>query len=142
MKFSLALTSGVICIYPHEWWLFLYIPGAMAGTIGSISLAESNFGSKMQIITGAFGVAGIAWYIAAFFLYNKLRVSDPDDFIFNILFWFAFVPFMVIFWALYSDWVLAIAGNNIMGYPYGANKAAKALWVMYWIGKRLNLFMW
>lgn len=44
--------------------------------------------------------------------------------------------------ALYSDWVLVIvARNGVAGYPYQTLKWVKALWVWYYIGKRLTLFM-
>lgn len=47
--------------------------------------------------------------------------------------------------ALWSDWVLAIIADNIVGSPFDGNKttskAVKALWVFYWVGKRLSLFV-
>ncbi|TGO75606.1 hypothetical protein BELL_0203g00020 [Botrytis elliptica] len=144
MKLALSLTSGFIAIFPSFWWLLLYLPGVIAGTAGTISLASSNFSSRMSTITAVFGGVGLAIAIATVFISCLwFSGSDKNPFgtgaLIGLSGYASCVPICLVFGALYSDWVLAIVADNLMGYPSGQSKSVQALWVLYMIGKRLNL---
>ncbi|KAK6593045.1 hypothetical protein H4I96_11643 [Botrytis cinerea] len=125
MKLALSLSSGFIAIFPSPWWLLLYLPGVIAGTAGTISLASTNFTNTMLIVTAVFGA------------------EKGDRFDSGLLgfmgFYTASIPVCVVFGALYSDWVLAIAAKNLTGYPTDESSLVQALWFLYMIGKRLSL---
>ncbi|TGO65224.1 hypothetical protein BCON_0003g00170 [Botryotinia convoluta] len=144
MKLALSLTSGFIAIFPSFWWLLLYLPGVIAGTAGTISLASSNFSPRMSTITAVFGGVGLAIAIATVFIFClRFSGSDKNPFgtgaLIGLSGYASCVPICLVFGALYSDWVLAIVADNLMGYPSGQSKSVQALWVLYMIGKRLNL---
>lgn len=48
---------------------------------------------------------------------------------------------IVVFGALYSDWVLAVVLHNLSDYPYDELDRVVSLWWLYMVGKRLNLLM-
>ncbi|TGO42901.1 hypothetical protein BHYA_0004g00270 [Botrytis hyacinthi] len=144
MKLALSLTSGLIALFPSFWWLLLYLPGVIAGTAGTISLASSNFSPRMSTITAVFGGVGLAIAIATVFItYFWFSGRDKNLFgagaLIGLSGYASCVPICLVFGALYSDWVLAIVADNLMGYPSGQSKSVQALWVLYMIGKRLNL---
>jgi hypothetical protein len=147
MKLALSLTSGVIGLHPKYFWGLLYLPGVVAGTAGTISLVTLNFNHPIRIITGVFGGLALACSIVAVIIeccrcLDLERGKGPCSECRWILYGIgAFMPFMLIFGTLYSDWVLAVIENNLVGYPFGRNRGIQALWVFYMIGKRLNLFM-
>lgn len=148
MKLALSLTSGVIALFPEKpFWGLLYLPGVIAGTAGTISLVAPNLSHPIRIITGVFGaVALICSIVAVIIGYHLWKRGHGGSGCFAGLLIVlygcaAILPFLLIFGALYSDWVLAVVEDNLVGYPYGRNKGIQALWVFYMIGKRLNLFM-
>ncbi len=56
MKLTLSLTSGFIALTPAPFgafWLLLYLPGLIAGTAGTMSIAKSDFTHPIRIITAA-----------------------------------------------------------------------------------------
>ncbi|KAF7951554.1 hypothetical protein EAE96_006859 [Botrytis aclada] len=136
MKLALSLTSGFIAIFPSFWWLLLYLPGVIAGTAGTISLASSNFSPRMSTITAVFGGVGLSISIATviifwFFLSGSGRNPVGTGALIGLGGYASFVPICLVFGALYSDWVLAIAADNLMGYSSGASKSVQALWILY-----------
>jgi hypothetical protein len=137
MKLALSLTSGVIGIHPKYLWGLLYLPGVVAGTAGTISLVAINFNHTIRIITGVFGGVALACSILASII-ECCRHPGPSWILWGIGTIFLFI---LICGALYSDWVLAVIENNLVGYPAGRNRGIQALWVFYMIGKRLNLLM-
>lgn len=144
MKLALSLSSGFIAIFPSPWWLLLYLPGVIAGTAGTISLASSNFTNTMLTVTAVFGGVSLACCIVSIitscFLLGSEKGNDIDSGIFALFGSYAVcIPVCVVFGALYSDWVLAIAAENLTGYPTDESKLVQALWVLYMIGKRLSL---
>jgi hypothetical protein len=148
MKLALSLTSGMIALFPEEpFWALLYLPGVIAGTAGTISLVASNLSHPIRIITGVFGVVAFICSIVAVIIGCHLwkRGHGGHGCFARLLIFIygcaAILPFLLIFGALYSDWVLAVVEDNLVGYPYGRNKGIQVLWVFYMIGKRLNLFM-
>lgn len=151
MKFALALTSSLIGFCPSDYedkamWVLVYIPGAIAGTAGTISLAISGFNHSIMVISAVFGCLALACSLVSMIIACcACRYKDYNPCVKGALGgltgFLAFIPYTVVFGALYSDWVLAIVGNNLVGYPFGDNRVVKVLWVLYWVGKRLNLFM-
>ncbi|KAF5870159.1 uncharacterized protein Bfra_010305 [Botrytis fragariae] len=144
MKLALSLSSGFIAIFPSPWWLLLYLPGVIAGTAGTISLASSNFTNTMLTVTAVFGGVSLACCIASIIISCYLLGSEKGDNLNSgVLALFSFytvsIPVCVVFGALYSDWVLAIAADNLTGYPTDESDLVQALWVLYMIGKRLSL---
>ena len=145
MKLALSLTSGIIGIHPKYLWGFLYLPGVVADTAGTISLVAINFNHTIRIITGVFGGVALACAILVSII-ECCRWQDNSDHKHSRPHWIVFgvgtiLLFILICGALYSDWVLAVIENNLVGYPAGKNRGIQALWVFYMIGKRLNLFM-
>jgi hypothetical protein len=143
MKLALSLTSGVIGIHPKYLWGLLYLPGVVAGTAGTISLVAINFNHTIRIITGVFGGVALACSILASIIECcrwHADIGHPRSrwILSGIGTIFLFI---LICGALYSDWVLAVIENNLVGYPAGRNRGIQALWVFYMIGKRLNLLM-
>ncbi|CCD52250.1 hypothetical protein BofuT4_P080450.1 [Botrytis cinerea T4] len=144
MKLALSLSSGFIAIFPSPWWLLLYLPGVIAGTAGTISLASTNFTNTMLIVTAVFGGVSLACCIVSIVIACFLLGSEKGDrFDSGLLgfmgFYTASIPVCVVFGALYSDWVLAIAAKNLTGYPTDESSLVQALWFLYMIGKRLSL---
>ncbi|KAJ8059733.1 hypothetical protein OCU04_011377 [Sclerotinia nivalis] len=146
MKLALSLTSGFITIFPSPWWLLLYLPGVIAGTAGTISLASSNFTNKILAITAVFGGVSLACCIVImitswFLLGYKRGDRFNTGVLLSLGFYTVSIPVCLVFGALYSDWVLAIAAENLSGYPTDEPKLVQGLWILYMIGKRLNLLM-
>ncbi|KAI9644706.1 hypothetical protein NHQ30_006732 [Ciborinia camelliae] len=138
MKLALSLTSGFVVIFPSAWWALLYLPGVIAGTAGTISLASSNFTGKMSTITAVFGGVGLAFCIATVMIFwCRNKYETERAFAKGIL--KACLLACLVFGALYSDWVLAIVADNLTGYPFGQSKLVQGLWILYMTGKRLNL---
>jgi hypothetical protein len=137
MKLALSLTSGVIGIHPGYLWGLLYLPGVVAGTAGTISIVAINLNPPNRIITGVFGGLALVCSILARIIVS-CRHPGPSWMLWGIDTIFLFI---LICGALYSDWVLAVIENDMVGYPAGRNPGIQALWVFYMIGKRLNLFM-
>lgn len=131
MKLALSLTSGFIAIFPSFWWILLYSPGVIAGTAGTISLVALNPSSTMRIVTGVFaGVAPVCSVAAciAFLTYiGNRRMGDGKAFVLEALCFLCALPCVLMPGALFSDWVLGIVANNLVGYPYGGSDAVKAL---------------
>ncbi|KAJ5918564.1 hypothetical protein N7466_010556 [Penicillium verhagenii] len=144
MKFALSLTSTLIGFVPSPFWALVYLPGVIAGTAGNMSLVGSNFTHSMVTITAVFGSLAITCAVLSVIVALMLwHGKDPcaSGILIGLIGYLSFIPFVLVFGALYSDWVLAIVGNNLVGYPYTGSKIAKVLWVLYMVGKRLNLFM-
>ncbi|KAJ8061060.1 hypothetical protein OCU04_010137 [Sclerotinia nivalis] len=106
MKLSLSLTSGIIGIVSNDhkkYWALLYFPGAIASFSGS-SHSQSPIKRRKWLLN---------WQTEA--------LKDGTC---------CWLPplIVVIFGALYSDWVLAVVLADLSGYPSGENNKAKALW--------------
>ena len=141
MKLSLSLTFGLISTFKTKWFLLLYLPGAIAGLAGVFSIAASDMSdSAMKLITGLFwGLAGMTSWVMIIVGITGWGGSDRGG---RGRVLQAIIICIAAWGALYSDWVLVIvAQNGVAGYPYQALRWVKALWVLYYIGKRLTLFM-
>ncbi|KAK1975838.1 hypothetical protein LZ30DRAFT_736318 [Colletotrichum cereale] len=80
-------------------------------------------------------------------------MSDPAMKLVTGLFWglagmtafrimIGIIACVMAYGALYSDWVLVIAAKTgLSGFPYHSPAWEKVLWVFYFVGKRLSLFM-
>ncbi|KAL3297364.1 hypothetical protein RB213_011272 [Colletotrichum asianum] len=135
MKLSLSLTYGLISIFHAKQISLLYLPGAIAGLAGSFSIAASTMSEPaMKLVTGLFwGLAGMtsATIILAGCTWGRGQYTPA-----------AVLVCVMAYGALYSDWVLVIVANaGVSGYPHRSPTWEKVLWVFYFIGKRLALFM-
>lgn len=146
MKLSLSLTSGIIGLVPQEqkrFWCLLYVPGAIARFAGSISLAKFDNTGKMWAVSGSFIGAAFILFFGSLITYTLVWGKDyTGRFREDAITLFGY-PLMVpeVLGALYSDWVLALAVDNLSGYPTDDSRKVRALWWLYMIGKRLNLLM-
>lgn len=139
MKLGLSLTSILVGFFPVRHWVIFYVVGSIPGTVGTIFLAASYFNGAMKIVTGVFAGVG---FLVSFVVLGK-GIDNYGHSVGGIVAVilaasFGFMPLLGAFW---SDWVLAVIAHNVAGYPSKSTKAVKALWVVYWIGKRLGLFM-
>lgn len=139
MKLGLSLTSVMIGFSPEKEWVILYVLSAVPGTVGTIFLAASYFNGAMKIVTGVFAGVGFLICFAVLGWGLDHHGRSPGG-MFGVML-AAMFGFMPLLGAVWSDWVLAVIADNTAGYPYRSNKAVQALWVVYWIGKRLGLFM-
>lgn len=113
MKLALALTSTLIGLYPEPWWVLLYIPGAIAGTAGTISLATSNFGHSMMIVTAVFGTLALACSLVTMtitcFLLGGTEGGKPvrNGVLLGLSGYLAFIPYTVVFglWIRTGCWL-------------------------------------
>ena len=139
MKLSLSLSFGFISIFKTKWFTLLYLPGAIAGLAGVFSIAASDM-SDLKFITGLFwGLVGLMSLTMIIVGITGWGGSDRGG-CGRVL--QAIIICIVSWGALYSDWVLVIgAQNGVAGYPYQELRWVKVLWVLYYIGKRLTLFM-
>ncbi|TVY22566.1 hypothetical protein LHYA1_G008327, partial [Lachnellula hyalina] len=139
MKLALSLTSGIIGLQTRDdsederWWGLLYLPGVVAGTVGAVSLAASNFIGPMGAITVVFGGVALMSSMAAVpILVGYYRDGDRQATraeAFTILvpgLFLVFLLIVLILGALYSDWVLAVIANNPVGYPTKGSKGIQA----------------
>lgn len=153
MKLGLSLTSvlitGNLDHYSKIIWVLELLPYAIAAipsTVGTIFVSASDFTGSMKIVTGVFAAA---WFLISFgglkWMFENVEPRITVKVFFCFLF-ITFFGFMLIFGALWSNWVLAIIADNLVGSPFEGNKTTektvRILWVVYWIGKRLNLFVW
>lgn len=139
MKLGLSLTSVMVSLVPSKIWAIFYVVASIPGTVGTIFLAASDFNGTMKIVTGVFaGVGFLVQLVVIIVGVHRYAHSTGGRVAVGLAAIFGFMPLLGAFW---SDWVLAVIADNIAGYPSKSTKAVKALWVVYWIGKRLGLLM-
>ncbi|OJJ42330.1 hypothetical protein ASPZODRAFT_147421 [Penicilliopsis zonata CBS 506.65] len=140
MKLTLSLSSGLNTIFPSGYWTFLYIPGALTGLAGSLGLTHILWNTPdtqkdTVIITAVFfGIPALCVLVALLMLCCDSSDSCGET---------SMVAFgiVVAFGALYSDWILAVAVHNWIGYPDNSTTLTQVLWVLYFVGKRLNMLV-
>lgn len=122
------------------FWLFLYIPGVIAGMVGLLSLVAKTISTnhKVMIITAVFGAVALA----AALLIGALVCFVADD-MYGRIFGSGLTSLSVllgclgVLGAFYSDWILAAIAENMSGNPSADNAA---LYWSYFVAKRLPFF--
>ncbi|KAE9581710.1 hypothetical protein CGMCC3_g2261 [Colletotrichum fructicola] len=136
MKLSLSLTYGPSAFStPNRYLYFTYLVRSQASQDRFLSQhRQCPSQPAMKLVTGLFwGLAGMtsATIILAGCTWGRGQYTPA-----------AVLVCVMAYGALYSDWVLVIVANaGVSGYPHGSPTWEKVLWVFYFIGKRLALFM-
>jgi len=114
-------------------WVFLYLPGMIAGFSGLISLVIENWKGhpKLHIITYVFGGV-LGFCVLLFCLFMLDGVAEGLAAAVGL----GFATFAALA-ALYGDWALGAMTDNLLGTPSGDSSG---LYWSYFILKRLTMF--
>jgi hypothetical protein len=130
------------------FWLFLYIPGVVAGLAGLFSLVGQTImtNKDVKIITAVFGGVTLALAAVTGLVVCCALISDSKSsasHLFESMFASGIsavgisVGLFAILGAFYSDWILAAIAENLSGAPSSDNAA---LYWSYFAAKRLPFF--
>ena len=130
------------------FWLFLYIPGVVAGLAGLFSLVGQTImtNKDVKIITAVFGGVTLALAAVTGLVVCCALISDSKSsasHLFESMFASGIsavgisVGLFAILGAFYSDWILAAIAENLSGAPSSDNAA---LYWSYFVAKRLPFF--
>lgn len=153
MKLALSLVSTLNAKFPSWWWMLLYAPGLISGIAGAMAITIAVKGAEI-IPLCVFSVLLFFWAVVGFvWLYREGQgksqpLSDPiekwlgENTSKGLGVFGYFIPGLIILMgSLWTDIVLSIATGNYIGYPFEGTSTTKGLWILYFVGKRLSLFI-
>jgi len=118
-------------------WVFLYVPGMVAGFVGLISLIIENWAHhpKLHIITYAF--SGVLFFLfSVFSIFSIWLMGDESRSGTALMSFFGALTSFATLAALYGDWALGAMADNLLGTPSGDSTG---LYWSYFFLKRLTM---
>ncbi|TFK68129.1 hypothetical protein BDN72DRAFT_798220 [Pluteus cervinus] len=119
-------------------WLVLYIPGAIAGMAGIMSLAAQQIHNHkvLHLTIGFYVYMGLSAILGVAISASFERNPEENFFVIALG---GVVGAFTIFGPFYADWVLGILTGNLTGLPTRDNAA---FYWTYFVAKRLSMLSW